>query len=257
MSIHDSYSYSPVPIYLRTPSFNASNVCLPCSVSREPFIPPSQEVGNYLTALSIAQTRTTPYNPAGNGQCERYNGFVWKSILLTLKSHRKPISEWETVIDEVLHASRTLLCTATNETPHERFFSFPRRSSLGAQLPTWLLTPGPVYLRRHVRTSKDSPLVDLVHLVHANPSYALVRFSTGREDTVSITDLSPATRQIVANEDLENGGDNEEDQANSSNQGENEREEGEPQQTSAMGDSEQRPDLRRSGRIKKPPALFD
>ena len=51
----------------------------------------SQELKDYLTAHSIAQTRTTPYRPECNGQCERYNGVLWKSILLKLKSENKPI----------------------------------------------------------------------------------------------------------------------------------------------------------------------
>ena len=154
----------------------------------------SSEVRNYLATLGIAQTRTTPYHPQGNGQCERYNGVLWKSILLTLRTRKLSTSQWETVMDDVLHAARTLLCTATNETPHERIFSFPRRTSFGSQLPSWLLSPGPVYLRRYVRENKDSPLVEKVDLIQANSNYSTVRFSSGREDTVSNKDLSPAER---------------------------------------------------------------
>jgi hypothetical protein len=35
------------------------------------------------------------------------------------------------------------------------------------------------------------PLVEEVELLHANPNYAYVRFSSGREDTVSLKDLAP------------------------------------------------------------------
>jgi len=43
-------------------------------------------------------------------------------------------------------------------------------------VPTWLSSPGPELLKRHVRTSKTDPIVDKVDLVHATPNYALVRF---------------------------------------------------------------------------------
>ena len=34
----------------------------------------SDDLKSFLTARSIATSRTTPYNPQGNGQCERFNG---------------------------------------------------------------------------------------------------------------------------------------------------------------------------------------
>ena len=71
---------------------------------------------------------------------------------------------------------------------------------LGRSLPNWLLQPGPVLLRRFVRT-KNQPLVDVVELVEANPNFAIVKFSDGRESTVSVTDLAPSpTREVEANE---------------------------------------------------------
>ncbi|GAB1598560.1 hypothetical protein Ahia01_000133100, partial [Argonauta hians] len=151
----------------------------------------SKELRDYLTDLGIATSRTTPYNPQGNGQCERYNGIVWKHVQLALDSRNLPEAQWETVLPEALHAIRSLLCTATNATPHERLFSYQRRSPSGHSLPSWLATPGPVLLRRHVHTSKYEPLVEEVHLVEANPQYAHVRFLDGRESTVSMKDLAP------------------------------------------------------------------
>ena len=152
----------------------------------------SKELREYLTRLSIATSRTTPYNPQGNGQCERYNGIVWKHIRLALTSRNLPEAQWETVLPEALHSIRSLLCTATNATPHERLFAYQRRSPSGHSLPSWLATPGPVLLRRHVRTNKYEPLVEEVQLVEANPQYAHVRFPDGRESTVSMHDLAPA-----------------------------------------------------------------
>ena len=102
----------------------------------------------------------------------------------------------ETVLPEVLHSIRSLLCTATNATPHERLFSYQRRTHSGHSLPTWLSMPGPVLLRCHVRASKYKLLVDKVVLLEANPQYALIRFSNGCESTVSVSDLAPARNSL-------------------------------------------------------------
>ena len=55
---------------------------------------------------------------------------------------------------------------------------------MGTSVPTWLSSPGPVYLKRHARASTNEPFVDKVDLVHATPNYALVRFPSGRETTI-------------------------------------------------------------------------
>ncbi len=51
------------------------------------------------------------------------------------------------------------------------------------------MQPGPVLLRRFVRTSKNDPLVDEVELTDVNPTYARVRYTDGRESSVSLRDL--------------------------------------------------------------------
>ena len=152
----------------------------------------SQELRDFLNQRGIACSRTTPYNPEGNGQVEKFNHSIWRSITLNLRSKNLPQSHWQDVLPDVLHSARTLLCTATNNTPHERIFNFHRKSGSGTSLPTWLTTPGPVLLRRFVRNSKQDPLVDRVHLIEANPQYAFIRHDDGRETTVSIKDLAPA-----------------------------------------------------------------
>ena len=151
----------------------------------------SQELQKFLTGLGIATSRSTPYHPTGNSQCERYVGIVWKTILLALESKRLPVTQWENVVVEALHSIRSLLCTSTNCTPHERVFNYPRRTATGLALPEWLMRPGTVLYRSHRRLKSD-PLVEEVQLIHANPQYANVRFRDGREDTVSIRDLAPA-----------------------------------------------------------------
>ena len=154
----------------------------------------SCELKDFLSSKGIATSHSTPYHPIGNGQVERFNGIIWNAVKLALKTRDLPESQWEIVLPDALHAVRSLLSTATNTTPHERFFSFQRRSSSGASLPTWLSTPGPVMLRRFVRRSKSDPLVDEVELTHANPSYAHIRHPDGRESTVSLRDLAPCPR---------------------------------------------------------------
>ena len=150
----------------------------------------SNDLRNFLVAQGISQTRTSPYNPKGNGQCERENATIWKAIQLALKTRGLPESQWELVLPDALGSIRSLLCTATNCTPHERIFKYSRRSASGKALPTWLMHPGPVLLRRHIRNKSD-PLGDEVMLQEANPNYASVKFPDGRETTVSLRDIAP------------------------------------------------------------------
>lgn len=158
----------------------------------------SRELREFLSSKGVASSRTTSYNPEGNGQAERCNGMIWKAVTMTLKSKNLPLKNWQDVLPDVLHSVRSLLCAATGETPHERFFGFPRRSSAGASIPTWLATPGPVYFKRQVRTSKMDPLVDEVELLQANPHYAHVRYPDGRETTVATKHLAPKGHMEVS-----------------------------------------------------------
>ena len=149
-----------------------------------------REVTEFLVKKGIATSRSTPYHPTGNSQCERMNQTVWRTVKLLLASKGLPETKWETVLPDALNSIRSLLCTSTNETPHSRFFSFPRRSMLGNSLPDWLLEGGEVLLKRHVRT-KNQPLCDPVELIEANPKFSLIEFPDGRQSTVSNSDLAP------------------------------------------------------------------
>ena len=42
----------------------------------------SQELHAFLAGKGVAVSHTTAYNPAGNGQVEKYNGTVWKAITM-------------------------------------------------------------------------------------------------------------------------------------------------------------------------------
>lgn len=152
----------------------------------------SEELRSWLQEKGIACSRSTVYNPRGNGQVEKLNDTLWKAIQLSLQTKGLPINNWEVVLTDALHSIRSLLCTSINCTPHERMFSFPRRSTSGCSLPSWLLSPGPVLMKRNVRSSKYDPMVDEVELLHCNPHYAQVRLKDGKETTVSLRQLAPA-----------------------------------------------------------------
>ncbi|GFT76014.1 pro-Pol polyprotein [Trichonephila clavipes] len=92
---------------------------------------------------------------------------------------------------QLLHSIRSLLCTATNATPHERMFSHPRRSHNGCSIPTWLTKTGPVLMKNQMRANKYEPIVQEVEFIEANPDYAHVKLGDGRETTVSIRHLAP------------------------------------------------------------------
>ena len=106
----------------------------------------SQELVSFLRHHSIGSSNTSVYNPQGNGHCERYNGIIWSAVKLALKSRKMSNSQCELVLPDALHSIRSLLCTATNETPHERLFVYKRRSSFGVSVPSWLRSPGPCLL---------------------------------------------------------------------------------------------------------------
>ena len=82
------------------------------------------------------------------------NGIIWKTVQLALDTKNLHKSQWEVVLPVALHSMRSLLCTATNMTPHERFFCFARRTTAGH-----VCQQGTVLLRRHVRVSKYDPCV--------------------------------------------------------------------------------------------------
>ena len=116
---------------------------------------------------------------------------------MACQSKNLPIKYWQDVLRDALHSLRSLFCTATNETPHEQYLlRFPRRSTSGCSVPSWLTIPGPVYLKRYVRTSKTEPLVDEVELIGVNSHYAHVRYPDGREMTVSTRHLAPCSEPI-------------------------------------------------------------
>ena len=158
----------------------------------------SQETSQYLLAKGIASSRTSRYNPKYNGQVEKLNGTLWKSIQVTLHCRNMENSEWEDILPDSLHSLRSLLCTATNTTPHEKLFSFQRKSTSGKSIPSWI-KPGPVYVKNHLKRKTDPPVTPAT-LLHANPLYAHVRLPSGVETTVNISELAPNDVSPIENE---------------------------------------------------------
>ena len=91
---------------------------------------------------------------------------------MACKSYNVDLKNWEIVLPDALHSICSLLCTATNGTPHERLFKFAQHSSHGESIPSWLSQPGPVLRKRHIRSSKYDPLTDEVELLEVKPHYA-------------------------------------------------------------------------------------
>ena len=151
----------------------------------------SAELKAFLLERGIATSRSTRYNPQGNGQVEKYNGTIWKAVQLALRTQNLPITQWENVLTDALHSVRSLLCTATNETPHDRMFRFPRKSTYGSSLPSWLIHDDKALMKRHVRRSKYEPLVEEVEILDVNPQTSHVRTLNGHEMTVSNRHLAP------------------------------------------------------------------
>jgi len=216
----------------------------------------SKELKDYLHSRGIATSHSTPYHPTGNSQCEWCNQTVWKTVSLILKSRNLGPHLWELILPDALHGVRTLLCTATNASSHERFFPFSRRSMLGRS-PSWTITPGTVLLKKFVRNKSD-PLREEVDLLDANPKSALIRFQDGREITVSTSDLTPAGRCVDSPDSYESIDDSTADVeplvpvTSPSKSSQNSEEIDVP--PNSVGDSP--PALRRSSRMRRPPDVM-
>ena len=147
----------------------------------------SKGLKGFLHSRGIATSRSTAFNPQGNGQVKRYNGIIWQTVSLALRSRNLSIVNWEKVLDVALHCIRSLLSTSTNCTPHEG----QRKSATGDSIPTWLTRSKSALLTCYLRGSKYEPLVKTVDILKVNPNYAHVCFNNGRETIVSLRHIAP------------------------------------------------------------------
>ena len=85
----------------------------------------SAEMSSFLSTWGVHHSRTTSYHPQGNGQTERCNGIIWKTLQGLLVNHTLS-QTWPTVLGEALRCLRSLV-TTTGSTPYERFLCFIRR----------------------------------------------------------------------------------------------------------------------------------
>ena len=124
-------------------------------------------------------------------------------------------------------------------------------------MPTWLLNPGNVLLKKNVRQSKYEPYVEEVELLEANPSYARVKWPGGKDSNVSLRQIAPlpltkddeSLSQEKVSDNLKTDGCNLNAPASSFQHPVN-------QTTSQCDRTDQPPQeivLRRSSRIRRPP----
>ena len=169
----------------------------------------SAEFKLFLDRWNVKKTRTTTYNPAGNGQCERLNGIIWKTVKLRLRQQSKPAEKWDEEIPMALSNIRGLGSRALKfECPHNRLFGFSRRSTLQTSkrddqdivqhpvsesvTPNWLRNGQDIYVKNFRKAAKDDPLVQPARLVRLlSPHHALVSYPhSNRTDTVATKYLS-------------------------------------------------------------------
>lgn len=208
LTIVDEYSRFPFAFPLKVATTQSAISCLEPLFTM--FGPPlslhsdrgtqfeSKEFLEFLAKWNVVKSRTTPYNPAGNGQCERENGIIWATVQLRLRQKQLPLEAWPTELSMAVANIRALPSRAIGyETPHSRFLNFPRHSTLAPPkqttkepcnldlVPEWLCPGAVVLFKRHVRNKSD-PKTVRVEVVEVNsPHFITVKFSSGRVDTVA------------------------------------------------------------------------
>ena len=180
----------------------------------------SSNFANFLSRWNVSKSRTTPYHPAGNGQCEHMNGTLWKTLTLRCRDAGKHISKWEEELPYALSNIRSVVSIATGETPHNRLFKFQRNSSICSRidddcndnssddyadidsfdLPSWPKAGNNAYLKKHVRRDKNDDKVFPVRILSIkSPHVAEVCFLDDENSTPHTVSIRHLARGVQSN----------------------------------------------------------
>ncbi|KAL2102145.1 hypothetical protein ACEWY4_001313 [Coilia grayii] len=98
------------------PGINGHSICIPSQLHSDQG---RCFEGILCSMYGIQKSRMTPYHPAGNGQCERFNRTL-HNLLRALPSARK--RDWAACLPHVLFCYNTTPHQATGESPHFLMF---------------------------------------------------------------------------------------------------------------------------------------
>ena len=127
-------------------------------------------------ALLIREPLPTTPKVMGNarGITESFGRGSYATFIRGLTGDR-----WKEMLSDVLASIRTLICTATNSTPNDRFFGFPRRRSSALRIANWLAPDNNIYVKNFVRNKSD-PLVKPAKVVEViNDQFVRVQRPSG------------------------------------------------------------------------------
>ena len=162
----------------------------------------SESFLSFLKEWGIRKTTTTPYNPRGNGQCEKFNDIIWKTVTCFLMERRLQQEDWPLVLPDALSAIRSLKCKSTGSTPHELFLQFRRIFPIPLKQDS-ILKPGEKALLRQMVRTKDEPLGEEVKIIEVYPQYAVIQMKNKQStDTCNIRHLSKLPQEINSDSSL-------------------------------------------------------